>query len=330
MPAAFRGASLAIDALWGGPSRQAAGQQLALNGLVPVLSTAAGEQPEQQAPLLGEQLSPAAAALQAALQAHVRGVSLDDVQQWALTLRLFAGAHIVHQVSAAELATLLTDCQLLLSHCASSAECLMAAERGALVLLAWLQGSRTAVRAQTVVRLGQLLEQARERAEAHACLYTAASLDIAQATALMHLVTVYMRNPQLPRRAQGQDLPAAEVAQRAVQLIERSRSFDSRIKPWAPNTSMRDLVVQREPVEIFMQHVLRSNFTSAPSPEDIPDRQALLPRCDGCHRQALHVRKCAQCRSVSYCSQECQVRHWKEGGHKEACRTLAAQRQQHG
>ncbi|PRW44345.1 ubiquitin carboxyl-terminal hydrolase 17-like isoform X1 [Chlorella sorokiniana] len=28
------------------------------------------------------------------------------------------------------------------------------------------------------------------------------------------------------------------------------------------------------------------------------------------------LRHCANCKSKRYCSRECQVRHWKEGGHK--------------
>jgi hypothetical protein len=28
---------------------------------------------------------------------------------------------------------------------------------------------------------------------------------------------------------------------------------------------------------------------------------------------------CARCRSVSYCSKDCQVIHWKKGGHKLLC-----------
>lgn len=76
--AAFRSATLVMEAVWGShsPGRQAAGQQLACNGLVPVLPDAS-DQPAQQAPPAEGQLSPAAAALQAALLAHVPAVSLD-------------------------------------------------------------------------------------------------------------------------------------------------------------------------------------------------------------------------------------------------------------
>lgn len=30
---------------------------------------------------------------------------------------------------------------------------------------------------------------------------------------------------------------------------------------------------------------------------------------------------------AAYCSRECQLRHWREGGHKAECRRLVAERQ---
>jgi tetratricopeptide (TPR) repeat protein len=36
---------------------------------------------------------------------------------------------------------------------------------------------------------------------------------------------------------------------------------------------------------------------------------------------------CARCYCVSYCSRPCQVSHWKEGGHKQACKRLKAERE---
>ena len=36
---------------------------------------------------------------------------------------------------------------------------------------------------------------------------------------------------------------------------------------------------------------------------------------------------CGRCLSVRYCSQECQKKHWGEGGHKEACPQLRERRE---
>jgi hypothetical protein len=33
--------------------------------------------------------------------------------------------------------------------------------------------------------------------------------------------------------------------------------------------------------------------------------------------------KCGGCKAVSYCSKECQVKDWKQGGHKQVCKALA-------
>ncbi|KAI7840083.1 hypothetical protein COHA_006213 [Chlorella ohadii] len=46
--------------------------------------------------------------------------------------------------------------------------------------------------------------------------------------------------------------------------------------------------------------------------------------CAQCSTPAMHLKRCAACKQVSYCSRECQVKHWKEGGHKDACTGLAA------
>ncbi len=33
------------------------------------------------------------------------------------------------------------------------------------------------------------------------------------------------------------------------------------------------------------------------------------------------LKKCSKCMMVSYCSQACQLQHWRDGGHKRFCRT---------
>ncbi|GAB5036452.1 zinc mynd-type [Nannochloropsis oceanica] len=53
------------------------------------------------------------------------------------------------------------------------------------------------------------------------------------------------------------------------------------------------------------------------------------PTCEVCKQTSEAVRRqallrCARCRSVRYCSRECQVWHWRRGGHKEACEQLIA------
>ena len=57
-------------------------------------------------------------------------------------------------------------------------------------------------------------------------------------------------------------------------------------------------------------------------------------RCGNCHvRQPTilgvvqHFDSCGKCGCKRYCSLECQVDHWKNGGHKEACSAVIAQSQ---
>ena len=46
--------------------------------------------------------------------------------------------------------------------------------------------------------------------------------------------------------------------------------------------------------------------------------------CAGCGRPSEQLRSCSGCRSAAYCSRQCQLKHWKEGGHKRECKRLAA------
>ncbi|EQC36735.1 hypothetical protein SDRG_06171 [Saprolegnia diclina VS20] len=52
---------------------------------------------------------------------------------------------------------------------------------------------------------------------------------------------------------------------------------------------------------------------------------AELSHCAGCAAPRTGALACARCKCVAYCSKACQVRDWKEGGHKAACRQLSAQ-----
>lgn len=38
------------------------------------------------------------------------------------------------------------------------------------------------------------------------------------------------------------------------------------------------------------------------------------------------LRLCSNCKTAQYCSKECQTKHWREAGHKEACKKAAEER----
>ena len=44
--------------------------------------------------------------------------------------------------------------------------------------------------------------------------------------------------------------------------------------------------------------------------------------CQMCGKEAAKMKKCSVCKRVRYCSEECQLKDWKE--HKKACKTKAA------
>ena len=41
--------------------------------------------------------------------------------------------------------------------------------------------------------------------------------------------------------------------------------------------------------------------------------------CANCGVEGVFKKRCSRCRAVSYCSVECQRKHWKKGGHKNVC-----------
>ena len=43
---------------------------------------------------------------------------------------------------------------------------------------------------------------------------------------------------------------------------------------------------------------------------------------EGAGFKRVKMRRCSGCRQAYYCSKECQVRDWKEGGHKEVCKSI--------
>jgi hypothetical protein len=50
--------------------------------------------------------------------------------------------------------------------------------------------------------------------------------------------------------------------------------------------------------------------------------------CFACNRKervgGQPLLKCGGCELARYCSKECQAKDWREGGHKQICKTLAA------
>ena len=53
-------------------------------------------------------------------------------------------------------------------------------------------------------------------------------------------------------------------------------------------------------------------------------RQLEARACHACGATGVPFKKCIQCKVVRYCSAECQLRDWREGGHKAACKAHLA------
>ena len=51
-------------------------------------------------------------------------------------------------------------------------------------------------------------------------------------------------------------------------------------------------------------------------------RKALSSYCYSCKKVGEGMKQCDRCFSACYCSRECQIKDWKEGGHKEDCKRV--------
>ncbi|PRW33878.1 HIT MYND zinc finger isoform B [Chlorella sorokiniana] len=116
----------------------------------------------------------------------------------------------------------------------------------------------------------------------------------------------------------------AEV-QQALAMADRSRKL---AKIWVLPASarhMRDLLNEQKAG-------VAADIASHPGRARLPALfyhksvfpMAELPHCACCGKGTLQLSKCAARKQVAYCSRDCQVRHWKEGGHKAERRRLAA------
>ena len=50
--------------------------------------------------------------------------------------------------------------------------------------------------------------------------------------------------------------------------------------------------------------------------------------CENCGKEAAKMKKCSVCKLVRYCSEECQLKDWKE--HKKSCKEVAARKKEGG
>jgi hypothetical protein len=114
-------------------------------------------------------------------------------------------------------------------------------------------------------------------------------------------------------------------------LLQQGQRARALCKPWLPTAGACTLNALAELTQNYFDD-LAGRWPAAEDslPADMQLARSQLPakryECAACGQDALHLRRCSACRAVSYCSPECQRRHWKEGGHKQQCPQLAAAR----
>jgi len=51
-------------------------------------------------------------------------------------------------------------------------------------------------------------------------------------------------------------------------------------------------------------------------------RESLSKYCYSCKKEGEGMKQCDRCFAAHYCSRECQIKDWKEGGHKDHCKKV--------
>ena len=111
-------------------------------------------------------------------------------------------------------------------------------------------------------------------------------------------------------------------------MLAVAKSAMAKCKPWVPSPTYgswkkRILDLAMVVDEAAGRH---PGEATVPAQRTRLDRNPIVvcPKCSGCGEEASNLRKCSGCRAVAYYSRACQLRHWKEGGHKQQCVQLAA------
>ncbi|MCX5925189.1 MAG: ankyrin repeat and MYND domain-containing protein, partial [Candidatus Dependentiae bacterium] len=89
--------------------------------------------------------------------------------------------------------------------------------------------------------------------------------------------------------------------------------------------------IHQEDAQLLYAYAIKNNFTQIaqllefhlPRKSETPTNADQTVTCSGPGCDKEGPQKCGQCATVSYCSKECQTAHWKTGGHKAVCLSLA-------
>ena len=122
--------------------------------------------------------------------------------------------------------------------------------------------------------------------------------------------------------AEGPRFSLAEVQA----LLDRAEHKLRLCKPWMPNSGYQTYQRSFDVNRAFLRNAAAAYPGQATLPAQVTrvkTYRTSASACSGCSKSSFQLRKCGGCRQAAYCSRGCQVRHWKEGGHKQECAQLA-------
>ena len=134
------------------------------------------------------------------------------------------------------------------------------------------------------------------------------------------LIALSQISPYVQFRPLFENAANAEALEAVMRALSE-RPHTQHIRDFAAQEVL--LTLMEPPEQLDITAVYDTVHVRGGKPAAAPE--AVGSRCNGCAARGERFKICSACRTVHYCSRECQSAHWKQ--HKQACRAAVAAQQ---